>query len=168
MSASPTPAAPPSPSEILTYLEQYKAYLGDLGNIGTRYATSNGFYLSVVTALLGILAYATAGGAFLPSQAYLAITVPAFAILVCLIWWKTIAYYDNLFAVKFKVLYEIEEKGQLLHIYAREYELIKAGKPPHSMLKNDRLVPLVLIFAFSAVLLYIAGSYVYVLCKLHT
>jgi hypothetical protein len=154
--STPAPTVPPASP----YLEQYKAYLGDLGNIGTRYATSNGFYLSVVTALLGILAYTTAGGALLTSQAYLAMAVPAFAIVVCLIWWKTIAYYDNLFAAKFQVLCEIEEKGQLLHIYEREYELIKAGKPPHSMLKHDRLVPLVLIFAFSAVLIYIGVSHI--------
>jgi len=37
-------------------LELYKAYIGDLGNIGGRYATANGFYLSVVTALIAVLA----------------------------------------------------------------------------------------------------------------
>jgi hypothetical protein len=156
MSAPPV-TAPPTPP----YLDQYKAYLGDLGNIGTRYTTSNGFYLSVVTALLGILAYTTTNGAFASSQAYLAVAVPAFAILVCWIWWRTIAFYHNLFAAKFKVLCEIENQGQLFPVYTRENKFIADGRPPRSMLGNDRLVPLLLALLFLAVLLYT------MLCKLH-
>src|SRR6267154_3639780 len=142
-----TSPAPPS-------LEQYKAYLGDLGNIGTRYATSNGFYLSVVTALLGLLTYTAAGGAFMSSQPYVAVAIPAFANLVCWIWWRTVAYYDNLFAAKFKVLREMEEAGPFFPIYRQEYKFIKEGKPPHSMLRNDRLVPLLLAILFLVVSFY--------------
>ena len=163
--STPAPTVPPATAP--PYLAQYQAYLGDLGNIGTRYATSNGFYLSVVTALLGILAYTTQGGAFLTSQAYLAIAVPAFAIVVSAIWWQTIAYYDNLFAAKFKVLCEIEKEGQFFPMYQHEYKFIKDGKRPHSMLANDRLVPLVLIIAFSAVLIYLGVSHVTMFWKPH-
>jgi hypothetical protein len=152
-----TPVVPPPRTP--PYLEQYKAYLGDLGNIGTRYTTSNGFYLSVVTALLGILAYTTTNGAFASSQSYLAVTVPAFAMLVCWIWWRTIAYYHNLFTAKFKVLCEIENQGQLFPVYTSEYKFIADGRPPRSLLANDRLVPLLLALLFLAVLLYM------VLCK---
>jgi hypothetical protein len=155
MSASPLTPAPSTP----TYLEQYKTYIGDLGNIGTRYATSNGFYLSVVTALLGILAYTKAGEALVGSQAYLAVAVPLFAILVCWIWWRTVAFYGNLFRAKFEVLRAIEREGQLFHIYEREDQELKKGKP-HSLLKNDRLVPLLLALVFLVDLLYM-------LCKLH-
>lgn len=35
-----------------TILDQYKSYMVDVGNIGTRYTTSNGFYLSVITAFV--------------------------------------------------------------------------------------------------------------------
>ena len=156
MSAPP----PPAPATTPPYLDQYKAYLGDLGNIGTRYATSNGFYLSVVTALLGILTYTATSGAFGGSQAYLAVAVPAFAIVVCWIWWRSNAYYHNLFAAKFKVLCEIEEAGQFFPVYQREYKSISEGKPPHSMLKNDRLVPLLLAMLFLVILLCMV-------CKLH-
>ncbi len=112
------------------YIEQYKAYLGDLGSIGTRYATSNGFYLSVVTALLGILTYTKAGEAFVGSQPYLAVAVPLFAILVCWIWWRTLAFYRNLFLAKFEVLRKMEEEGQLFHIYELEGKKLQEGKQP--------------------------------------
>ena len=94
------------------------------------------------------------------AQPYLAIAMPAFAIVVCLIWWQMIAYYDNLFAAKFRVLRKIEEAGGFFPIYEQEYEFIKEGKPPHSMLRNDRLVPLLLSILFLVVSLYM-------ICKLH-
>jgi hypothetical protein len=93
------------------------------------------------------------------SQPYLAVAVPAFAILVCWIWWRTVAFYRNLFAAKFKVLRELEEAGQLFTIYAREDKFIAEGRPPRSLLGNDRLVPLLMALLFAVVLMYM-------LCKL--
>src|SRR5712675_3246121 len=148
--------APPPPNQTPatpSYLDQYKAYLGDLGNIGTRYTTSNGFYLSVVTALLGILALTKTGETFFGSRPYLAVAVPLFAILVCWIWWRTVAFYRNLFLAKFKVLREIEEKGQLFHIYEREDKVLREGEPPHSLLANERLVPVLVAVLFFLVLI---------------
>jgi hypothetical protein len=153
MSATPPPAPATPP-----YSDQYKTYLTDLGNIGTRYTTSNGFYLSVVTALLGILTYTATGGALMSSQPCLAVVVPAFAILVCWIWWRTVAFYRNLFAAKFKILREIEEAGHLFPAYTREDKLIKEGGRPRSMLGNDRLVPLLMALLFAIVLVYMLGK----------
>ena len=45
-------------------LDQWKSLVSDVGNIGTRYATANGFYLSVITALLALLAYVGTGKVF--------------------------------------------------------------------------------------------------------
>jgi hypothetical protein len=39
-------------------LDQYKAHLQDLANIGSRHETAGGFYLSVATVLLAVLALA--------------------------------------------------------------------------------------------------------------
>jgi hypothetical protein len=33
-------------------VEQYKLYVADLASIGTRYTTSNGFYVSIISAFL--------------------------------------------------------------------------------------------------------------------
>jgi len=138
-----------------TILEQYKSYLGDIGNIGTRYATSNGFYLSVITALLGILALTKAGEVFASPKAALGLAVPTFAILVCMVWSRSIASYQKLFAVKFKVLREMESAGNLFLIFKREDEL--RGKL--TILENERLIPLLLSIPFWVTLIYL-------LCKL--
>ncbi len=33
-------------------VEQYKAYLSDFGNIGTRYAAANTFYITIISGLI--------------------------------------------------------------------------------------------------------------------
>ena len=63
--------------QLQLLLEQYKAYLTDLGNVGTRYATANGFYVSIVSALLAILALAKKGEALARIDVLLYIVVSA-------------------------------------------------------------------------------------------
>src|SRR5436190_19870742 len=71
-----------------TLLEQYKALIGDVGNIGTRYATANGFYLSIVSALLGVVAFTESGKPLAQVDLVLVLTVAAFAVVVCHVWMK--------------------------------------------------------------------------------
>jgi hypothetical protein len=136
----PDPQAP-IPSTIL---DQYKSYVGDVGNIGTRYTTSNGFYLSVITALLGILALTKTGEIFEGSRIYLGLAVSAFAVLVCVGWWRTIGFYSNLFRIKFDILRQLEKDGNLFPIFQKEDEMRKGD----SLLKKDRLIPILLSVPF--------------------
>ena len=89
-------------------LEQYKAYMGDLGNIGTRYATVQGFYVSVITALLSVLALAEANKVFGQLPTSTLVVVCLFAIALCIVWAVTIRFYRKLFDAKFAVLNALE------------------------------------------------------------
>ena len=140
---------PQPPNTQPPWLDQYKAYLEDLGNVGTRYTTSNGFHLSVVTALLGVLALTKAGDVFEGSKAYLGMSVSGFAVLVCLIWSRSVASYRKLFGIKFTILREMEEQGRLFPVYRREDEL--RGKT--SLLESDRLIPPLLALPFLVTLI---------------
>jgi hypothetical protein len=144
---------PPSP-----LLEQYKAYLQDLGNIGTRYTTANGFYLSVITALLGILALTKAGEVFAASQRLLELAIPTFAILVCWAWWRSVRFYGNLFRCKFSVLRELEKQGGFFPVFQREKELLDQCRPGKALM-NDRMIPIFLAVPFLVVLLYLASCW---------
>src|SRR5262249_45822617 len=42
-------------------VEQYKAYVVDIGNLGVRYTTIQGLYVSIVAALVGLLSFKEAG-----------------------------------------------------------------------------------------------------------
>jgi hypothetical protein len=137
----------PQPQSVL---DQYKAYLADLGNFGTRYTTSNGFYLSVITALLGILALAKPSDVLAGSRTYLGFAVSAFAVLVCMVWSRSVASYRKLFAIKFDILREMEKKGNLFPIYKLENEM--RGKV--ALLENERLIPILLSLPFLTILVW--------------
>ena len=143
-------------------LDQYKAYLEDLGNFGSRYTTSNGFYLSVITALLGILALAKPNAVFEGPQAYLGLAVSAFAVLVCMVWSRSVASYRKLFAIKFHILRKMENEGHLFPIYKLEDEMRGDEKQEHekrgkvAILQNERMIPLILSLPFLTILVWSA------------
>src|SRR5207247_9473368 len=93
----------------LTLLEQYKALIGDVGNIGARYATANGFYLSIVLALLGVVAFTESGKPLAQVDLVLVLTVAAFAVVVCHVWMKTLAFYRGLSRVQLQLLGRMRE-----------------------------------------------------------
>lgn len=142
---SPPFGQPPRPAATV---EQYKAYLQDLGNIGTRYATSNGFYLSVITALLGILSLTNRGQGLSDLQTILRLTVPAFAIELCFVWHQTVLFYRAIFDAKFRVLREIETDGHLFPAYNREKELFTG---PRWLIENEARIPLYLALPFAII-----------------
>jgi amino acid transporter len=139
-----------------TTLEQYKSYVIDLGNIGARYATTNGFYLSVVSALLGILAFVGTGKALNDIQPVIMVGVPAFGCVVCWIWYKTNYFYSSLFAAKFAVLRKMEEVLSFKP-YTVEREILKKQKLVW-LARNERKVPFTLGILFAAIALTVLFS----------
>lgn len=130
-------------------LEQYKIYVADVGNIGTRYAATNVFYLSVITALLTLLALAGADKPLAKIGGVLFFAISFSAILICWVWLKTIDFYSVLFGAKFDVLREIE-KSLDFKIYAREREILLARKVEW-LTKNERRVPALLMWLFASI-----------------
>jgi hypothetical protein len=147
---------PSGDPQIQLRLDQYKAYLDDLGNIGTRYTTANGFYVSIVSALLAILALAEKGEALARFDVLLYIVVPIFACLLCLVWWESMKSYSSLFKRKFDVLREMEKQQLPFAPFLREEELRQENLPKSGprMIKNDEWIPLILATPFAAVFFY--------------
>jgi len=141
-------------------LEQYKSLVGDIGNVGTRYATANGFYVSVLTALLGVLAYTGSGKPFDEIKFPIIALVAVFAISICWIWRKTIQYYGNLFGGKFAVLKELE-KSLDVQVYALEYVEVYKNRNAGYLTTHEAKVPLFLgwLFAFVAAAAIVLAVY---------
>lgn len=89
-------------------LEQYKAYIGDLGNIGTRYAAVHALYFSLLGAIIAVLGLTESGKALGPLRPHVVWIVAFFGVGLCLLWIATVRYYRALFAAKFQVLRELE------------------------------------------------------------
>jgi hypothetical protein len=130
----------PAPTTIL---EQYKSYMGDLGNIGSRYATAQAFYASIVSGLFAVLAIKERTTTITDYLSWMTAVICCFIIAICWLWYHTLMYYDGLFAVKFSILKEMEKEGQLFKIYDPEYQRLEA-KPntKGGLIKKESLFPL--------------------------
>jgi hypothetical protein len=87
-------------------MEQYKAKLADLGNLGSRQATMTTYYVSIVSALLGVLAFKErALAAVDPVVVFL---VGAGGLLVSVLWMSGVVFFRKLFKAKLSVIQAIE------------------------------------------------------------
>jgi hypothetical protein len=144
---------PDAPAPKAIVIEQYKSYVADIGNVGTRYATANGFYLSVLTALLGVLAYVGTGKAIDKTTCLVVVLVAVFAIAICWIWRKTIVFYGKLFGGKFEVLKEkIEPQlGLEVNVYKAEFKAVYDERKAEFLTSNEAKVPVLLAVFFAVV-----------------
>jgi hypothetical protein len=104
-----------------TVQAQYIAYMADLGNMGARYSTSQAFYMSVVSGLVGIFAFVAKDGALSGHVAFVTVAVLAVIALICWAWWSTLSFYHDSFAAKLAVLKKMEEAATLFPIFKTEW-----------------------------------------------
>jgi hypothetical protein len=97
--------------------EQYKAYLADIANLGTRYTTIQAFYVSIIAALLGVLSFKEADSprALMGTTVFL---VFGFIFLLCCLWFWTVWYFHDLFDLMFADLREMESSQRLYPLFS--------------------------------------------------
>jgi hypothetical protein len=153
-STAPKENKPSAPLNLVTFgkpheicLEQYKAYLSDLGNVGSRYATLQGFYVSVIGALLGLLALTESNKLLGQIQTGALIVVCLFSIALCIVWALTIRFYGRLFLTKFAILKALE-CHLAYNCFEEEYKLLK---PKPFLTRIESWIPIVLSLFFAAI-----------------
>lgn len=139
-------------------LEQYKAYIGDLGNFGARYSRAHSLYFSLLGATIAVLGL-TDSGRLLggPLRGHVVWIVAAFGVGLCLLWLATADYFRAAFAAKFKVLRELE-KSLPVQPYTLETRFLglpvgeedpPAGKR-RVLISIEQLIPVVFILLIVA------------------
>lgn len=148
-SAPKTATATATPAIPQLLIEQYKAKLTDLGNLGTRQTAMTTYYVSILSALLGVLAFKDRKFADIEPVIILAITVPG--VLVSLLWYTGISFFRGLFRAKIKVL-EAIEKTLPYQTFETEFQMMKeSGRG--SWLYFERFVPIVFAVVFAGIAL---------------
>lgn len=137
---------PPVPSAVI---EQYKAKLADLGNLGARHMAMTTYYVSILTALLGVLAFKDRKLADIDLPIILVVTLGG--VLVSLLWAAGVAFFDGTFAVKLNVLKKIE--ADMPFQTFEEESNVTNGAHRLSWLKTERKVPFVFAALFALVLI---------------
>lgn len=105
-------------------IEQYKSYLQDLANIGSRHETARGFYLSVLSALLAFVALAGKDGPLQGIGSHLFAVVSLGAIAICGLWLVHTLSFAALYGAKMGRLNAMEEKLPFRN-FAEEHDALE-------------------------------------------
>jgi hypothetical protein len=142
-------------------LEQYKLYVQMADNVSARRSQANQFYISVLSALLAVLALV--GKLFGSGQnarpdliniTFLAITI--LGLVLCVIWFANLLSYRQLNSGKFKVIHEMESELPYA-CYDREWDLLGRGAAVSKYLPLthiEQYVPAIVAIPFVMVLVY--------------
>lgn len=143
-------------------LDQYKLYVEMADNISARRAQANQFYISVLSALLAVVALVgklsgsgEAGRPELVNIAFLAVSV--LGLVLCVVWFVNLMSYRQLNSGKFLVIHEMEARLPF-PCYDREWELLKRGREWGAYLPLttvERYVPAIVAVPFVIVFIYV-------------
>jgi hypothetical protein len=131
-------------------IEQYKAYMQDVANIGTRHETARGFYLSVLSALLAFVALAGKDGPLSGIGSSLFVLISLGAIAICVLWFLHTLSFAALYRAKLGQLHKMEEKLPF-QIFTAEFNALKKDW------RYIRLTTVECIVASTFIILFIAA-----------
>ena len=134
------------------HIEQHKAYLQDVGNIGVRHENSTKFYLSVVSALFVLVSMAGGDGIFASVQGHVLTLATAVGILLCIVWIMHMQSFAAIYRATFDVLRTIENKHDLFQRFDEEWKLLDANLRFKRLTFIDSIFPMLFLFVFVALL----------------
>jgi hypothetical protein len=108
------------------YLEIYKIYVGTTDKISERRQIANSFFLSINTAIIGLVSYLQAGSNTNPILGFYSLVSTA-GIIICYMWYRLILSYKQINSGKFKVIHQIEDHLPLSP-HEAEWEILGRGK----------------------------------------
>ena len=135
-------------------LDQYKLFVEMADRISSRRQTANSFFLSINTALIGLLGYFGVNDSPQLGNSFNWIIAIA-GITLSYLWYEIIQSHRNLNTAKFNVIHKIE-KFLPLSLYEAEWEAVGRGKNSKLYLPFTRVekgVPWVFVILHSMVLL---------------
>jgi hypothetical protein len=134
------------------YLEQYKSYLQDLGNIGDRHQNCRQFYLSVVSALFVFLSMAGKDGVLKVVEGPVRTLVGVVGIVLCIVWIMHMQSFGAIYKAKFDVLREMENQCNLFHVFDEEWKHLKRDSRFMLLTLIDSVIPVLFAALFVALL----------------
>lgn len=134
-------------------IEQYKAKLSDLGNVGTRQTAMTAYYVSIISILFGVLAFKEKE--FSQIDTVILLMVCGAGFLVCLLWFCSLTFFRGLFRAKLRVLKEIEDSLPF-QTFRKEFKLMHRSGVT-SWIRIERFVPVIFgVFFLGIIFLRIA------------
>lgn len=129
-------------------VEQYKSKLTDLANLGTRLTAMTTYYVSIISAFLGVLAFKDRK--LTDIEPFVIVVVCIGGVLVSVLWYFNIQFFRALFRAKLATLEKMEESFPF-QTFRDEFLELKKGKRS-SWLSVEKYVPTVFILVFAVIL----------------
>jgi len=131
-------------------LEQYKVYLADLGNLGSRYTSLNTYYITLATGLLGLIAFKEKKFSEIDLSTLFIICLSGVAL--CVIWYITIQYFTILFKAKFRTLGRLED-FLAFPCFSEEWKFL-CLKNAKRWTRIERFIPVTLATLFASIFMF--------------
>lgn len=142
-------------------VEEYKLYIEMMDRTSSRRLETNKFYISLLTALLGALAFILENKISVDTQSIVLFAISILGILLCLVWSVNIRSYRQINSLKFEVIHELEVLLPFA-CYKREWDILRGGKKTYRRLTNVELyIPLILGLPYLVLMIYSIYSLVY-------
>lgn len=131
--------------------EQYKLYVEMADRISQRRQSANSFFLTINTALVGLVSYIHVGRPELGFHWVIGLA----GVILCFTWHRLVRSYKDLNTGKFKVIHEIEKKLPI-QPYSDEWKMLGEGKAKTKYLPvtiGELIVPII----FAAIHAFVIG-----------
>lgn len=138
-------------------LEQYKLYVDTTNRVTDYRIRMNQFYLSLLSALLGLLAFIIEKKPFPKAEILIILSISLLGIMLCITWYLNLESYRQLNSGKFSVINDMEE--YLPHkCFKDEWEkYLEKGKPNkfRRLTKIEKYIPIIMIIPYLILIMYI-------------
>lgn len=138
-------------------IEQYKIYAEMADNVSARRSQANTFYITVLSGLLAVLAFAADK---IPGEAQFTafLAVGLLGIVLCVVWYINLEAYRQLNSAKYKVIQEMEEKLPFPS-YTQEWAIVNmkdgTNQPRYTRLTwVEKIVPILMAMPYLFLTLY--------------
>lgn len=109
-------------------LDQYRIYVEHITNFANRRDSMNQFYLSIISAIFGVLMLLFQQNAIKTELEYSIFALMSiFGIILCFTWNQNIKAYRNLSKIKLELINKLEEKLPF-QFFGQEKEIINKSK----------------------------------------
>ncbi len=104
--------------------EQYKLYIAQAYQYIDRRATTNNFYLTINTLVLGAIGFGIEKGPK-PISGFIILIFLVSVLTICISWYITLQSYRKTISVKFQIIGEFEAQLPTRPFFGREWELLQ-------------------------------------------
>ncbi len=137
-------------------MEQYKIYVEMNDRINARRVLANVFFLTLHTAILGILGLSLSRAPVVNQFGLLLITLLG-VLVMCYAWWRVVQYYRHLSTAKNLVINELEKRLPCKAIGFAETKALNQDKSYNPLRRMELFLP----FIFGLLYIFCFGYVVY-------